>query len=1482
MAEIALSRDFLGAYARLPRKAQRKLDELLIKFRQDSTAASIHVEPIQRAADPLLRSARIGDDYRVILRAPERGDVFIALWADHHDDAYRWAVNKQTAVHPATGTLQIFDVDEAARAVTVDLSTAALPQLVSDRPEAAATEAEDAPDLFAAHDDDVLFAAGVPRALLPSVRAVFSDEDLERLVPHLPPEAGEILTGLAAGLSLDEALEDVLGRPTPPVGAPEPAPVDTTDIKSALEREATQRQFFLLGDTLDLDSALRHPLDAWRVFLHPKQRRLANVRTKGPMRVTGGAGTGKTVVALHRAAFLVREVYPKPDDRVLLTTFTVNLAYDLRAQLAKLLGPDDLARVEIVNIDRWASEYLRRQGESFQAVFDDEQRKLLRQVHDVYGVDGFDLDFCIAEWREVIQDQDLRTEEAYVKAVRRHRGVPLSRAQRRLLWPVFAEYRQLLDDGKRLEPLDVMRRSRAKLEASSEASRYRAVVVDETQDFSAEALRLLRAIAGPEHPDDLFLVGDAHQRIYGRQVALSSCGISVRGRRSQTLRINYRTTAAISRFAFGALHGVEVDDLDDGKADRRGAVSLRDGQEPALRSFELPQEEEAAVVETVQSALQRGVPPEAIVVVARTKSLLEQRFGPALADAGIDTVLIEQDEPRRTAVRLATLHRVKGLEFPVVIVAGASASVLPYPSPELSSEDPMVRAHALLRERCLLYVATSRARDELYVFSHGTPSPLLAVLPRARAYPARSVASTPPAPMSTGAVAAALSPVLPPLAEAIQTEARPTTALDTPLTALALPTRMATFVMRKELDTLRDLATLSPRDLLNERNLGRGSIADTRAILEPLLGTTWEQFAEEGVSVEAQAGASTALSLAEAGVTGNWDNVRLALAEPQLATLLADIEFSARARTYVERERMTTLGELVARSRADLVAADNLGRGTVKDIAFVVARHFDRVERDRQLFDVGLLDGFKSLLQELDQMERIILSRRSGISGAETTLEELGEIFGVTRERIRQIESRAAQTIALRVGWSQPTRAKLREAVATGGTTLATLALDPWWAGACDFPSMIEYVGDSILGVEVNCFVRNESTWLSRWPRQQVERVSSEIRGRLSGLPLPASREEVDRLVHEATNALGAELERELREEAESTLHVERRANGAEFVVGVGQTRRTEVLAALRASSEPMHVERLFAQLGGRVHLPEEVMNFDRGVVGLRQHFPDFELWRSRLVPASVALMQRLGPERQWATAELVDELREDYALPPGFNAYWLGALLRDTDQIRYLGRNRVALPESENAESRIYIHEALELLLKEAGAPVARSSLVERIEVQLGATDIALAQVFSRPQFVRLGEDRVGLRVRDVPGGEAAISDATDLIESVLLRRDSGLSSWQAHQEVRTLSPEHEKWPRDLTLSLLRGDDRFRLNQAGSVGLATWEGTRVPTKLELLRSALAESEGLVSVEALSARIQAHYGEPPTRGTLASLASHLNASLDGDWVRVRE
>jgi len=1448
MARLAISKDYFPAYAALPRKAQRKADEFLKKFESDSTALSIHLEPIKNTLDPQLRSARIGDDYRVILRAPDQGDVFLVLWADHHDEAYRWAATKQTAIHPATGTLQIFDAIKAGQAV----DTIVLPP-----PLDFSAEAPRLPTLFFDRTDDELFLAGVPKPLLPSVRSLLSDGDVDLLLPHLPPEAAEVLTGIAAGLGLDEALEEVFGRVSPPIGAPQPIAPDVLDVPAALERETTQRQFRLLGEDLDLDAALQHPLDVWRVFLHPRQKRVAHARTKGPVRVLGGAGTGKTVVALHRAAFLVREVYKKPDDRVLFTTFTVNLAEDLRSQLAKLLEPDDLARVEVVNIDSWAAKYVRDRGRSFRPAFETDQKTHFNAACEIYGQDDISRDFYWAEWRDVVQEQDLRTIEDYLLAVRKRRGVPLSRAARRKVWPVFQAYRTALGDDGFLEPVDILRAACVELATAAAPPRYRAVVVDEAQDFSADGLKLVRAIAGPEHPDDLFLVGDAHQRIYGRPVSLSACGIQVRGRRSQTLRLNYRTTGAICRYATRVLEGLEIDDLDDGRADERGYVSLREGPAPAVRCLPDDRSEETAVVETVRDVMANGTPAESICVVARTRGPLNDRFGPALSRAGIPHLLLEQHETRAPGVRLATMHRVKGLEFAVTLLVDVSKGSLPAPSAEIRSDDPMVAAAALARERALVYVAASRARDDLFIFASGALSPLIAALP------VRRRPDSKPAPARTPAPQLGSSP--PPAIA--QSEAQ---LLTTPLSALQLPTRMLTWAARANVRTLGDLVRHDPRGLAAEQNLGRTSINQTRQEIQRITRKNWEELVG-GEAFTNDPTETDAERFAAAVAAEHWDRLRGSLNEEQRAYRLAELDLPARVVTYAEKAKLETLADLANKSRAELEAQSNLGRTSIRELIHAIGGHAERLRTDEELAETGLLESFRSIVQALPSVLRTIMTRRSGLAGDPETLQEVGASLGFTRERARQLQAKASADMARRP-WATHVRKHVDAALHVGAVSLETLRSDAWWYGATQTPEVARFVVEDVLD-SGHVIVLDDAPWLSSHPQGVVDAAGQQIRREADALALPCAVESARSVVARVGQPLGAALEAELWRDLEDRLQID-----GGRVVAIGTDQRAEVLAILRASAEPMRLEEVFAKAGRRVRVPEEAILFKRGTIGLRQHFPDFDDWAKRLVPRAEAIVEQQDPDRQWSCAEILDELREEQDIPEWLSPWGLAALIRAGSKLQYLGRLRVALPGNPENESRIFIHEEVERLLTEAGAPMTREDLVARVHERAATTELGLIQIFMRPQFVRLDGQHYGLLDRDVPGGPAAVSEALDHIEAVLRRRDRGLSLHHLLEQATSLGPEHASWTRELLHSLLRSDGRFRLSQSAAVGLAEWESTRVPTRLMLVRSALDEAEGRVSIEALMDRIEANYGEKPTRAGVAQLASHIGAGLDGEWM----
>jgi mRNA-degrading endonuclease RelE of RelBE toxin-antitoxin system len=697
--KVALSSDFLNAFADMPKQKQSKVINFVSKFREDPTRPGINYEKINQAADPNFRSVRIDDAYRSIVLKPEKGNIYILLWVDKHDEAYDWAKRKVCSVHPDTGSLQIYDVEES-KAVQGKQAD------------------EKIPGLFDNIHDRHIRKLGVPEDLLQAIRGIKNLNDLDSLSSSLPQEAYEALFFLAEGFSLDEVLGEI-------AGAKADHKVDTTDIEKALEDPVSKQRFHIVTDDIELQSMLQAPLEKWRVFLHPTQRKLVERNWNGPVRVLGGAGTGKTVVAMHRAAWLVRNLYNQSNDQILFTTFTRNLAADIHENLRSICKEEELSHVEVVNLDRWVYNFLKRNGYEYKIVYpgDDILREFWEQAVTVAPDEpALPFSFYPEEWEKIIQTQEITNLKEYLKASRIGRGVALNRKARQAIWPVFEEYRLLLNQKGLREVDDAMRDARHILQTDNKTLPYRAIVVDEAQDMGAQAFQLLRHMV-PEGKNDLFIVGDAHQRIYRHKVVLGRCGINIKGR-GRKLRINYRTTEENRNWAVSLLKDVPIDDLDDGQDDQKGYKSLMSGNKPVIRHYNSFQEEVDAITEFIKGN-EKNL--GSICLVTRTNQLLKS-YGEALSQKDISFYFIKRSAPedRRTeGLRLATMHRVKGLEFETIIIAGANDGIIPYDKALSYTSDPTVKSDAEIQERSLLYVSATRAKKELLITSFGKPSRFL-------------------------------------------------------------------------------------------------------------------------------------------------------------------------------------------------------------------------------------------------------------------------------------------------------------------------------------------------------------------------------------------------------------------------------------------------------------------------------------------------------------------------------------------------------------------------------------------------------------------------------------------------------------------------------------------------------------------------------------------------------------------------------------
>lgn len=687
--KIAISDEFLKSFASIQRSQQLAVLNFVAKFRQNPMATGINYERIRDAADPNMRSVRVNDNIRGIVLKPDVGNVYCLLWVDQHDDAYQWARRHRVAIHPDVGSIQVYSVQ-------TETATATLPTDHEKKVEG----------LFAALKDREIRRLGVPEDRLQAVRDVTTEADLEALQTILPDEAFEALFLLAAGEPYEKLIAERNNE-----GA-----VDETDFAAALERAGSRRHFVVLTEDSDLEALLAAPLERWRVFLHPSQRKLVERNWSGPVKVTGGAGTGKTVVAMHRAARLAREYKDLPGKPVLFTTFTKTLADDIRQHLQMLCTPQELDKIQVVNLDQWALGLLRRFGYRHELLYSESDRRRYWQAAMTAMPAGMDFSaaFMRAEFERVVLPQGCETAEQYMRASRIGRGGQLARSVRKSIWPIFAEYRAQLQADNRREPEEAFREACQLLERENPVLGIRSMVVDEAQDISASAYALIRA-AVPSAENDLFIVGDAHQRIYRHKVVLSRQGIEVRGR-SHALRINYRTTDEIRQWACAQLEGCEVDDLDGNADSLRGYRSLTHGDAPDVITSSSVSDDLAHIKQLLDQLVADGIDLRGICITARTNDDLKT-VAEGLQQAGVAFLRLENttpDDPKVGGVRLATMHRIKGLEFDVVIVSGY-LGVTAYAEQFSREEDAGVTVDTEMAERSLLHVAATRAKRNLFI-----------------------------------------------------------------------------------------------------------------------------------------------------------------------------------------------------------------------------------------------------------------------------------------------------------------------------------------------------------------------------------------------------------------------------------------------------------------------------------------------------------------------------------------------------------------------------------------------------------------------------------------------------------------------------------------------------------------------------------------------------------------------------------------------
>lgn len=658
-----LADTFTSSFNRLSGLDQKAVKTSVFDLQIDPSGNGLQLHRIDKSKDPNFWSARVNRDIRLIVHKSNASTL--VAYVDHHDAAYAWAERRRIEAHPRTGAIQIVEVRERVE----DVAAPTLFDFVAPETNTAGAL------LFAALSDDALLSIGVPADWLADVRAA-SEDGFFALAGHLPAEAAEAL--------LEYAATGKLVVPTPTVATPFTHP-------DALRRIRP------IADQQELEQALAFPWEKWGVFLHPSQRALVERSFSGPARVAGSAGTGKTVVAIHRAVRLARE---HPAARILLTSFSPPLA-DALAKKLLVLAPETggiVPRITTASFQGIAEQMFQLEhGVRPRIASDAVLRERLRSAASATGLKGFSERFLLSEWSNVIDAWGLTSLESYSTVQRMGRKSRLGPNQRARLWPVFANVRAALT-AERYTTWPEVFTGLADALGRRPTKPFDHVVIDEAQDLAPAELRFFAALA-PGGSDALFLSGDIGQRIFQHPFSWAGLGVDVRGR-SFTLKVCYRTSQQIRRAA-DRLLPVVLRDSDGTEDERRGIVSVFDGPPPEVKRLASTAEEAAVVRAAVAGWLGEGISAAEIGVFVRTQDLVARARDAMAGVTGADAVVT------------APMHLAKGLEFRAVAVMACDEGILPLDERIADAADEAELDDIYETERRLLYVACTRAREHL-------------------------------------------------------------------------------------------------------------------------------------------------------------------------------------------------------------------------------------------------------------------------------------------------------------------------------------------------------------------------------------------------------------------------------------------------------------------------------------------------------------------------------------------------------------------------------------------------------------------------------------------------------------------------------------------------------------------------------------------------------------------------------------------------
>jgi mRNA-degrading endonuclease RelE of RelBE toxin-antitoxin system len=686
--EFRIADTFTDSLARLTAEEQKSVKTTAFDLQLNPANPGMSFHKLDKARDKNFWSVRASDNLRIIVHKTNAS--LLLCYVDHHDKAYDWAERRKLETHPKTGAAQLVEIRETVQEIR-------LPVFIQGNESKPKDEEK---LLFANTTDEDLLKFGVPIEWLNDVRQA-TEETLLALADHLPGEAAEALLELATG-----------GKPR----IPQPVAV-TAD---PFDHPDAQRRFRVMTNVEELQRALDAPWEKWTVFLHPEQRQMVEQDYAGPVRISGSAGTGKTIVALHRAVYLART---NPEARILLTTFSYVLANTLQTKLRRLVSnePKLAERIDVYSIDTIGNRLYKSHFGEVNLATTKEIFELLSEASKEVSNHKFSIQFLHTEWDQVVDAWQLESWEAYRDVTRLGRKTRLSEQQRVILWSIFDRVRTGLTAHSLLTHSGMFSRL-APIITQSKNPPFEFTVVDEAQDISISQLKFLSAL-GANRPNALFFAGDLGQRIFQQPFSWKSLGIDIRGR-NFTLRVNYRTSHQI-RMQSDRLLEPKVSDVDGNIDDRSNTVSVFNGPDPIIRILKSEEEEQLTVRQWISDRRQAGIAPHEIGVFIRSTAQID-RARAAVEETKIPyRILDEKNEPAHGQISICTMHLAKGLEFRAVVIMACDDEVIPLQERIETIGDDADLQEVYDTERHLLYVACTRARDDLLITSFEPASEFL-------------------------------------------------------------------------------------------------------------------------------------------------------------------------------------------------------------------------------------------------------------------------------------------------------------------------------------------------------------------------------------------------------------------------------------------------------------------------------------------------------------------------------------------------------------------------------------------------------------------------------------------------------------------------------------------------------------------------------------------------------------------------------------